>query len=71
LEAFEAFFGAIAMLDQCAGNALQKIFILLRARTDHDFSHYKKNTIYRRIERRMHVHQIDHINDYVRYLLFY
>ncbi len=48
--------------------ALQKIFVLLRARTKHDFSLYKKNTICRRIERRMNVHQIDDISDYVRYL---
>lgn len=49
-------------------NALQKIFILLRSHTNHDFSHYKQNTITRRIERRMHVHQIDDIQDYVQYL---
>ena len=48
--------------------ALQKIFVILRARTEHDFSLYKKNTICRRIERRMNVHQIDDIADYVRYL---
>ena len=49
-------------------NVLQKVFVILRARTSHDFSLYKKNTICRRIERRMNVHQIDDINDYVRYL---
>jgi two-component system, chemotaxis family, CheB/CheR fusion protein len=49
-------------------DALQKIFIILRTRTDHDFSLYKKNTIFRRIERRMNVHQIDDISEYVRYL---
>jgi two-component system CheB/CheR fusion protein len=49
-------------------HALQKIFVLLRTRTEHDFSLYKKNTICRRIERRMNVHQIDDITDYVRYL---
>ena len=54
--------------DDTTGNALQKIFVLLRGQTDHDFSLYKKNTICRRIERQMHVHQIDNINDYVRYL---
>ncbi|MBU0680672.1 MAG: PAS domain-containing protein [Proteobacteria bacterium] len=59
---------AIASEDVTMGNALQKIFILLRATTGHDFSLYKKNTICRRIERRMHVHQIDNIMDYVRYL---
>lgn len=48
--------------------ALQKIYILLRSATNQDFSLYKKNTISRRIERRMHVHQIDNIDDYVTYL---
>ena len=48
--------------------ALQKVFAVLRASTDHDFSHYKKNTICRRIERRMNVHQIDDLGQYVRYL---
>ncbi|MEJ2690293.1 MAG: chemotaxis protein CheB, partial [Deltaproteobacteria bacterium] len=49
-------------------DALQKICIILRTRTGHDFSLYKKNTILRRIERRMHVHQIDTVKDYVIYL---
>ncbi|MBN1764527.1 MAG: PAS domain-containing protein [Sedimentisphaerales bacterium] len=49
-------------------HGLQKIFILLRNETGHDFSLYKKNTFYRRIERRMHVHQIDTISNYVRFL---
>ncbi len=48
--------------------ALQKIFAVLRARNQHDFSLYKKNTVCRRIERRMNVHQIDDIAGYVRYL---
>ena len=48
--------------------ALQKIYILLRTHTSHDFSLYKKNTIIRRVERRMHVHQIDNIEDYHTYL---
>ena len=49
-------------------DAPQQIFLLLRARTGHDFSLYKKNTICRRIERRMSVHQLDEITDYVRFL---
>lgn len=49
-------------------NSLKKIFILLRAQTSHDFSLYKPSTIYRRIERRMVVHQIDEIGKYVKYL---
>jgi two-component system CheB/CheR fusion protein len=49
-------------------NSLQKIFIILRAETENDFSLYKKNTICRRIERRMDVLHIDNIEDYTRYL---
>jgi chemotaxis methyl-accepting protein methylase len=47
---------------------MEKIIILLRAQTGHDFSLYKKNTIYRRIERRMGLHQLARLADYVRYL---
>jgi two-component system CheB/CheR fusion protein len=49
-------------------SALEKIVILLRSRTGNDFSLYKKNTVYRRIERRMSVHKIDKISSYVRFL---
>lgn len=49
-------------------NALQKIYVLLRAQTSHDFSQYKPSTIRRRIERRMTVHQIETIDSYVRFL---
>lgn len=48
--------------------ALEKILILMRSRTSHDFSFYKKNTLYRRIERRMSIHQLDKITTYVRFL---
>ncbi len=47
---------------------LGKVILLLRARTGHDFTHYKKNTLYRRIERRMGLHQLSKISDYIRYL---
>ena len=49
-------------------NAINKIFVLLRAQTGHDFSQYKPNTIERRIERRMAVHQIDSLESYLKYL---
>jgi two-component system CheB/CheR fusion protein len=49
-------------------SALEKVFILLRSKTGHDFSMYKKNTVYRRIERRMGIHKINRIASYVRYL---
>jgi len=60
--------GSVTVGNNAIQGALQKIFILLRNYTGHDFSLYKPNTINRRIERRMHVHQIDKISDYVRYL---
>ena len=47
---------------------IDKIIILLREQTGHDFSLYKKNTLLRRIERRKSVHQIDKIQNYVRLL---
>ena len=51
-----------------AQSALEKILILLRTHTGQDFMLYKKSTVYRRIERRMSIHQIEKISDYVRYL---
>jgi two-component system CheB/CheR fusion protein len=47
---------------------IDKILVLLRTHTGHDFSAYKKNTITRRIERRMGLHQLPRIHDYLRYL---
>lgn len=49
-------------------DALQKVFLLLRLHTSHDFSYYKRKTIGRRIERRMIVTQRQQLTDYVRYL---
>lgn len=54
--------------EQQAASSLTRIFTLLRAHTGHDFSFYKRNTIFRRIERRMNIHHIGHIGKYVRYL---
>jgi two-component system, chemotaxis family, CheB/CheR fusion protein len=49
-------------------SSLEKIIILIRIRTGNDFSLYKRNTLYRRIERRMGIHKIDKISGYVRFL---
>jgi two-component system CheB/CheR fusion protein len=49
-------------------DSVNKIFLLIRSDTGHDFSNYKQNTIRRRIERRMAVHQINKIEQYVQYL---
>jgi two-component system CheB/CheR fusion protein len=55
------------ILDENKPN-LEKIVILLRTQTGHDFSFYKKNTMYRRIERRMRIHHTDKIASYVSFL---
>ena len=55
-------------LDSKILSNLDKIIILLREQSGHDFSQYKKNTLFRRIERRKGAHQIDKIHTYVRYL---
>ncbi|TAL53143.1 MAG: PAS domain-containing protein, partial [Methylovulum sp.] len=63
-----AFACAKPVLEDSSLDALEKIAVLLRAQTGNDFSLYKKSTVYRRIERRMELHQLDHIATYVRYL---
>jgi Methylase of chemotaxis methyl-accepting proteins len=54
--------------DEETTSSLQKILILIRNRTGHDFSLYKESTINRRIARRMNVHQIDKVPDYLKYI---
>ncbi len=54
--------------DKEAYSSLQKILMLIRNRTGHDFSLYKESTINRRIARRMNVHQIDKVSDYLNYV---
>ena len=49
-------------------SALGRIIILLKTYTGNDFSLYKKNTMYRRIERRMGIHKFDKISVYVSFL---
>ncbi|GDY12944.1 chemotaxis protein CheR [Planctomycetota bacterium] len=48
--------------------ARRELITLLRVHTGHDFSHYKRNTILRRVERRLAVHQITALADYVRFV---
>lgn len=48
--------------------ALEQIIIILRDRTGNDFTLYKKNTIHRRIERRMDLHRLKTIELYARFL---
>ncbi|MEI6208743.1 MAG: chemotaxis protein CheB [Desulfuromonadales bacterium] len=59
---------SVPQLEEKDQRALEKVLILLRAKTGHDFSLYKQNTVHRRVERRMSIHQISRIASYVRYL---
>jgi two-component system CheB/CheR fusion protein len=51
-----------------AQSAFDRVVALLRSQTGHDFSFYKKTTVFRRIERRMGIHQIENISDYICFL---
>jgi len=51
-----------------ARSGLEKVLILLRDQTGHDFFLYKNIAVLRRIERRMGIHQIDKLATYVRFL---
>jgi two-component system CheB/CheR fusion protein len=47
---------------------LSKVFLLLRRYSGNDFTYYKHTTIQRRVRRRMLLHKLDRLKDYVRYL---
>ncbi|HCC53785.1 MAG TPA: chemotaxis protein CheR [Desulfobulbaceae bacterium] len=49
-------------------DGLSRIFVLLRESCKVDFTFYKPNTMIRRIERRMSIHQIHELQDYVAYM---
>jgi two-component system CheB/CheR fusion protein len=55
-------------LDTKNKSNLDKIIILLLEQSGHDFSMYKKSTLFRRIERRKSIHKIDNIQNYVRFM---
>ncbi len=49
-------------------NTIEGIFSLLRQKTRHDFSLYKPSTLNRRIERRMAIHGMASVGEYVPFL---
>ncbi len=55
-------------LDEKIQSALDKIVILLRTRTGHDFTLYRRSTLHRRVERRMGIHQLTKIEIYIHYV---
>ncbi len=48
--------------------ALERVLELLRKRTSHDFSKYKRNTVLRRLARRMQLQYVPTVHGYLQYL---
>ncbi|HEY3362628.1 MAG TPA: chemotaxis protein CheB [Methanosarcina sp.] len=61
-------FGKMPYFVPKAEDVMKKIFNLVRIQLGHDFSDYKKNTITRRIERRMAIKNIKSVDKYLQYL---
>src|SRR6195952_2236607 len=57
-----------AVMDSKNSHAIQKVLMLLRSHTGHDFSLYKKSTVTRRIDRRIAFYQLANYAEYVNYL---
>ena len=57
-----------AALTPSAQDALGRVGVVVRAHTGHDFSQYKPSTLWRRLDRRMRVHQVQDPLTYVRLL---
>ena len=68
LEAFRSAAHLPAAAKRAPSTGLNRILMLLRAATGHDFSLYKISTVGRRIERRMTLHGIEDAETYARYL---
>ena len=59
---------SIHHLNKNTSDSLQKILILIKNHTGHDFSLYKESTIGRRTKRRMYTHHFDDLDEYYRYI---
>ena len=55
-------------LDEQLAAHLGKICALIHQRTGHDFSRYKKGTLLRRIRRRLQIHHLESVGDYLELL---
>ena len=53
---------------ELASTEMERILALIRVRGGHDFSTYKRDTLLRRIERRMALHRIERLGDYALHL---
>lgn len=66
--AFNTFSKHSSPTSMTADSSRQHLFNMLLKETGHDFSQYKPSTINRRIERRLAIHQLRTIDEYVKYL---
>ncbi len=53
---------------EAAEKALRNIMGILQTRTGHDFKHYKRATVLRRVERRLQVNELPHLPAYEQFL---
>jgi two-component system CheB/CheR fusion protein len=53
---------------ELSSSEMERILVLIRVRGGHDFSSYKRETLLRRIHRRMDLHRVERLADYARYL---
>lgn len=60
--------GRSITLEASIADEIQQILSLLRSATNHDFSHYKPNTIFRRIQKRLGILQLDTLSNYIQYI---
>jgi len=51
-----------------ATDVLERVLELVAARTGHDFSGYKRGTLQRRIERRLHLHELRDLAGYLQFI---
>ncbi|MCG6537699.1 MAG: SAM-dependent methyltransferase, partial [Syntrophales bacterium LBB04] len=58
----------VAVVSERAPRTIERILGLLRAQTGHDFAWYTTNTLLRRIDRRMTLHELEDAAAYLRYL---
>ena len=60
--------GEAADLERDDVRAVQRVLSILKTRTGHDFAHYKRSTVLRRLSRRLHVVGVDTLDDYLAFL---
>ncbi len=57
-----------APLEEASEVALREVLSFLQTRTGHDFAHYKRATVLRRIGRRLQVNSLEDLSQYINFL---